>query len=141
MEQQVEEKKEHQYKEAFCLMWYVSNGFQVPGIFGPPRKNIIRIWNSRNGVTPFIVYFNGLEYQHEWWQLDEPKPDYKLKHGDLFFRDATFEECEGFAKRRLEKCKGTQFEIPEGTEQYKEMYESLLLHFKNDSAPIVDIFK
>jgi hypothetical protein len=43
------------HKEAFMLMRYVSEG----------GTEVINIWNSRDGVTPFVCYVNGMKFQHE----------------------------------------------------------------------------
>lgn len=65
------------HAEAFMHMQYMgqSNGKQI----------ILRIWNSRDGVTPFTTYCKeyDLTLQHVEWQGDKFDKDYKPKKGDL----------------------------------------------------------
>lgn len=74
-----ETKTEHRYGEAFCLMLYQ----------GKDSKRIVDIWNSRNGVTPFMVDIDGEQYQHIEFRMDRRVPDHRLRPGDYFFRDVT----------------------------------------------------
>jgi hypothetical protein len=62
--------------ESFCLMWYGTGAGRI------------RIWNSRDGVTPF--YIDG-ERKHENWELDEFRPLYVPAIGDWVFVDLTLE--------------------------------------------------
>jgi hypothetical protein len=52
----------HAHVEAFCLMTYETKDGSVTE----------RIWNSRDGVTPFVVYTRDgkTEMQHVRWQED-----------------------------------------------------------------------
>jgi hypothetical protein len=80
-------KAEHQYGERFCLMLYQ----------GQKTGRIVDIWNSRNGVTPFMVDIDGETYQHVHFQRDRPAPDHQLRPGDYFFRGITEAEAERYA--------------------------------------------
>lgn len=57
-----------QHGEAFRLMLYVETNLPTPANPGPRRpenpKRIL-VWNSRDGVTPFILHLNGCAYEHE----------------------------------------------------------------------------
>jgi hypothetical protein len=67
------------HKEAFCLMEYQD---QVTG-------EIEVLWNSRNGVTPFIITSRaGNEAQHVHWHKDKPDPNYLPPKGMRIFVDA-----------------------------------------------------
>lgn len=96
--------KEHRmavHKEAFCLMWYACKcGHRE------------RIWNSRDGVTPFGIGCTscGDIMRHVNWQEDEPAPNHKLHEGQRFFRNGTPDEAEAIMRRRIEKAKGTRWE-------------------------------
>jgi hypothetical protein len=90
------------HKEAFCLMWYACKAC----------GHRERIWNSRDGVTPFgcnCPSCNGT-LNHVEWHNDTPAPDHKLIPGQRFWRDGTPDEAEAIMRRRIEKAKGTQWE-------------------------------
>lgn len=94
-----------QHSEAFALMWYACEcGHRE------------RIWNSRDGVTPFCgiscpscggkdplrhgkLQRRGLTHVH--WQLDEPAPNHRLIDGQRFFRDGTRDEALRIVDRRI----------------------------------------
>lgn len=71
----------HVQAEAFCLMLYRDTA-----------GNEEWIWNSRDGVTPFIVTSKGgLESQHVEWYRDRYAPNHKPKPGERIFVNQTFE--------------------------------------------------
>lgn len=87
------------HKEAFALMWYAC-----------PCGHRERIWNSRDGVTPFGGLLctscggKGLErhgLSHIDFHLDEYAPDHKLQVGQLFFRDGTAADSIDIIERRI----------------------------------------
>lgn len=93
----------YNHKEAFCLMWYTCTHC----------KHTERIWNSRNGVTPFGAACPSCDtgsIQHMRWDLDEPTPDHVLRIGQKFWRDGTPDEAEAITRRRIDKLKGTKYE-------------------------------
>ena len=102
---------QYQHKEAFALMWYAC-------LCGHRE----RIWNSRNGVTPFggvpcpscrgrdAGYNGGLS--HVDFHLDEPAPDHKLKNGQRFFRDGAADEAVDIVRRRLERFAESGNHVP-----------------------------
>lgn len=87
----------HNHKEAFCHMYYQGKS-EVGAI-------TVRIWNSRDGVTPFYYISEefGIELQHVAWQNDKYDPSYKPKKGDLIWRDYTDEEIIALGKARYAK--------------------------------------
>lgn len=93
------------HKEAFALMLYRCEtcGFEE------------RLWNSRDGVTPFGVDCRrcGNSAYHVEWYRDQVLPDYDPPPGDRYFRDVMPEEARAFMRRRLESGRGTPDEIPE----------------------------
>lgn len=87
----------HNHGEALCLMWYACTcGHQE------------RIWNSRDGVTPFGASCpscgNG-NLTHVRWREDKYSPDHKLVRGQRFWRDGTPDEAEAIMRRRIEKMR------------------------------------
>jgi hypothetical protein len=89
----------HRHAEAFCHMTYES---------ADPRKYIkLRIWNSRDGVTPFCMYSKefGVQLQHSHWASDVCDPTYKPKKGDLIWKTYTEKEAEDSARRTLQRWK------------------------------------
>lgn len=122
-----EQKTEHQYGEAFKLMLYQ----------GQDSKRIVDIWNSRNGVTPFMVKIDGETYQHVHFQLDRSVPNHQLRPGDYFFRDITEAEAERFAARVVDRME------PEASERRRaeliaELAPEMLRHSSGDAHPHLD---
>jgi len=101
---QAEKKSEYRHGEAFCLMWYACQcGHRE------------RIWNSRDGVTPFGLACpscGGTSLQHVDWRADERKPDHVLARGQRYFYDGTTHEAEKFIERRIEKFAEAGHPIP-----------------------------
>jgi hypothetical protein len=68
------------HTEAFCLMKYATKD----------GSEVEYIWNSRDGVTPFMVHSrSGAEMQHVDWQHDRCIPDYEPQIGERIFVDLT----------------------------------------------------
>ena len=76
-----------QHAEAFCLMHYGT---------GPNR---VRIWNSRDGVTPFYI---DDERKHENWNLDVFSPWHVPAVGDRVFIDLTLDVATERRRRYVE---------------------------------------
>lgn len=121
----------HQFKEAFCLMYYENAETKLGFV----------VWNSRNGVTPFNVHEDGKEYQHNHWGMDRPVTNQVyinesiLKKGQRIFRDVTAEEAKQFAIKRLQSAKGTAYEVEEGSDRWNELLESLTKSFGEPGQP------
>lgn len=89
-----EDKCRHQHGEAFCLMWYHCD----------KCGHTERVWNSRDGVTPFgmgCTSCGGPSLQHWRWELDEYAPEHELRDGQRFWRDGTVEEARASLERRF----------------------------------------
>lgn len=72
-------QKTYEHPEAFCLMHYEDD-----------LGNVEIIWNSRDGVTPFIVNSRqGREMKHVRWNTDRRKEDHVPRVGDRVFEDLT----------------------------------------------------
>lgn len=70
MSESASDKAGHKHPEAHCLMQYQCESC----------KDIEIIWNSRNGVTPFIVRCRkcGGSMQHIRWHADTPMPNLRM---------------------------------------------------------------
>lgn len=97
----------HIHGEAFMLMWYECESCV--------HKE--RIWNSRDGVTPFgcaCPSCGGTLY-HKRWSADEYAPKYELRRGQRFWRDGTPDEAEAIMRFRIEKLR-KQYPLSPGKE-------------------------
>jgi hypothetical protein len=76
-------KKKYNHAEAFCVMTYQSDDGTITE----------QLWNSRDGVTPFMIMSRngGRELRHIDWGKDYPQPNYKPLPGKRIFVDATRE--------------------------------------------------
>lgn len=86
--------RQYNHKEAFCLMWYVCEDC----------GHRERIWNSRDGLTPFgtgCPSCGGYQMLHADWHLDERKPNHTLHRGQRFWRDGTLREARATLQRRF----------------------------------------
>ncbi len=95
-------KNGHTYAEAFMLMTYQCEKCGAKEI----------VWNSRDGVTPFMGpecrAFNdsrerqcGGATQHVDWQNDVYKPDYRPIIGDRIWRDGTLDMMRAIKKKMV----------------------------------------
>lgn len=96
----------HQHAEAFCHMQYYGSRVKKTNIDGAkllPVQVSVNVWNSRDGVTPFIMLSKeyAVELQHINWQQDVYDPGYKPKKGDLIWRDYTPAEAEESARKSI----------------------------------------
>ncbi len=89
----------YQHREAFALMWYAC-----------ACGHHERIWNSRDGVTPFGGVLctscggRGMQtrgLKHIEWELDQRAPDHRLVDGQRFFRDGTAADAARIIERRI----------------------------------------
>lgn len=100
---------QYNHGEAFCLMYYQCQ----------TCRHMERIWNSRDGVTPFGMCCtkcgrSSLDggMQHVAFGLDERAPKFRLcVPGQYFWRDGTPEEAAAIMRERLDSCIGTQYEV------------------------------
>ncbi len=104
----------HRHVEAFCLMWYQCKQQSC--------RHLERIWNSRDGVTPFGMQCPSCgepTMTHIAFGSDLYAPDHKLHFGQKFWRDGTPDEAEAFMRKRIDHYKGTEYERT--PEQYAEL--------------------
>lgn len=82
----------YNHAEAFCLMKYATRD----------GKTIEWLWNSRDGVTPFIIRSqSGDEMNHVDFHLDCYLPNYTPLPGERIFVDMTLEMARAYAERRV----------------------------------------
>jgi hypothetical protein len=71
---------EYQHAEAFCVMTYRSDD-------GTEDEEV---WNSRDGVTPFVITLrSGKQATHVNWRSDVHRPDFIPPPGSRVFIDMT----------------------------------------------------
>lgn len=83
----------YQHREGFCLMLYQ----------GKESQRVVDIWNSRDGVTPFMCWFEGEEYRHIAFQFDRCVPNHRPRPGDYFWRNMTYDEALVMATQRVDR--------------------------------------
>jgi len=85
----------YQHAEAFCLMKYRADDGSDEEL----------IWNSRDGVTPFVIILrSGKQAKHVEWYSDQRMPeDYKPFPGMRMFVDLTEERAREAAQRNADK--------------------------------------
>jgi hypothetical protein len=85
----------HFSPEAFCLMSYATDD----------NREMEAIWNSRDGVTPFIVHSSrsGREMRHVDWHRDTYNPNHVPRQGDRIFVDITPEEWERINREQIDR--------------------------------------
>jgi hypothetical protein len=82
------------HQEAFCLMSYVSDDGKTGEL----------LWNSRDGVTPFVVHSrDGVEMTHVDWASDICAPYFRPPPGMRVFVDMTEELALEAARENVEK--------------------------------------
>lgn len=84
----------YKHAEAFCRMLYRADD-------GSGEE---WIWNSRDGVTPFVIAsVSGKAMTHVEWSRDQFVPNYKPKMGERIFVDLTPERARAIAERNAEQ--------------------------------------
>lgn len=114
----------YNHKEAFCLMKY-----QTKDTFLTET-----LWNSRDGVTPFIISStDGREMSHIDWARDRCQPDFHPPKGMRVFVDAT----EDLVRDRLNAYVEKIFAEHDGGywKTREEAYSALLPGWLKDGAP------
>ncbi len=84
--------QQYVHKEAFCLMKYqTEDGSETEWI-----------WNSRDGVTPFVVMSrSGRKMRHVEWARDRQIPEYLPLPGMRIFADLTPERARMIAEKTV----------------------------------------
>lgn len=83
----------HVHGEAFMLMTYRADDGSETEV----------IWNSRDGVTPFVITLrSGKQATHANWGGDRYAPDHKPAVGDRIFVDLTEDRARQHAARNAQ---------------------------------------
>lgn len=81
------------HREAFCQMLYLADD----------GSEMELVWNSRDGVTPFIITLrSGKQATHAHWELDVCNPNYHPAPGERMFVDLTTERARSFATEKVD---------------------------------------
>jgi hypothetical protein len=123
------EQKKYNHGEAFCLMQYLCDTCGVIEI----------LWNSRDGVTPFMIGCRkcpGL-MQHIDWHGDVCAPSHVLKSGDRYFADETVERARSKVEKYIDDVSvGNSLPIPTGDER-KRLADVLVTRWTAPGSPAV----
>lgn len=112
----------HTHSEAFCLMQYQADD----------GSEIEMIWNSRDGVTPFVITLrSGKQARHVNWGQDVYAPDHKPQPGDRIFTDLTPERARRSAARMVDAHPEY---LPADTTR-EEMIDRLAAEYATPGAP------
>lgn len=82
------------HSEGYCHMLYMAED----------GSDEISIWNSRDGVTPFMVTIEDKVYQHVGWNGDVYDAQYMPKEGDYIFVDMSFEKLLEIRLQWWDRC-------------------------------------
>lgn len=122
----------HLHVEAFCLMWYQCRDCQ----------HLERIWNSRDGVTPFGLSCpscGGDGLRHFAFELDEYAPQHQLANYQRFWRDGTPSEAEAIMRRRIESTRPKYPCTPEREAELCVMARQGTTHEFQPGWPTIDV--
>jgi len=90
----VQHQPTYRHGEAFCLMTYRADDRHLEEV----------IWNSRDGVTPFVVNMkDGSPGTHVDWRNDRCVPDHKPAVGDRIFVDLTEQRAHEIAAQQARR--------------------------------------
>lgn len=125
----------HHHAEAFCLMWYACKcGHQE------------RIWNSRDGVTPFCALCPSCgspdemgTLQHVRWRDDLYAPEHEPTHGQRIWIDMTREAAEAYVDRRIAVVKASGVPGDIGNARREALIKDVLGEERGSVAPDLKI--
>ena len=118
------------HTEAFCIMTYRADD-------GTEEE---QIWNSRDGVTPFVISLrSGKSARHVDWHRDEYDPNFKPPAGSRIFVDMTPERAQTIAEANAERYWSDTAAVYNPQEQYRTKADlaQALMHsyLERDGAP------
>ncbi len=131
-----ETPRKYVHGEAFCRMKYARKD----------GSGVEWVWNSRDGVTPFLVGPKGRQgpfgddelLSHVDWHLDQVRPDYKPQPGERVFIDLTPELARANAEKWCDRYwDHPEFPLSEGYATKEEAIESHLRDEARDGAPVI----
>lgn len=114
----------YQHKEAFCLMKYRSDDGTEEEL----------IWNSRDGVTPFVITLRSGKFaRHIEWDKDQCLPDYVPPKNSRIFVDLTKQRARDLVAQTILK-----YEVDGTFAKYgrpKDVEEELFKSYFKPGAP------
>lgn len=122
------EKHGLQHREAFCLMWY-----------GCACGHQERIWNSRDGVTPFGTLCPSCgepNLKHVRWREDVYAPDHKPAAGQRLWVSMTRERAMAIAESRVKQFRDAGRDVEMPAERMQALADSI---FHDGQAPALDL--
>lgn len=100
--------------EAYSLMLYRSESGRE-----------FRIWNTRDGVTPFTCRIDDEEFKHVEWRQDKRTPDFVPKVGMYVFVDLTIEKAVEYRTKYVDRAWNNP-DYPMETEgQWKDKHDAI----------------
>lgn len=137
-------ERQYTHGEAYCLMKYAPS-IRDQTARGTDQRtaakvmydeaNAVTIWNSRDGVSPFMCMIHGIECQHIDWHQDVRVVDHVPQVGDYIFTDMSYEDWEQMERQNIDRWwDGTE----EGDYPLKERYatkEEALAAFMKEFRP------
>ena len=118
----------YNHAEAYCLMKYKCE----------KCGTVETIWNSRDGVTPFIINCekcNG-HMQHIDWNADERKTNYIPKIGQRVFIDMPVDYYKVFCRVRAKQIKDN---VKGNTDKLQKIYNNLVKEYNKNEPFIIKI--
>lgn len=104
----------YQHTEAYCIMFYKCDKCHA----------VERFWNSRDGVTPFVVLRRCAlcqgDMQHFEFHMDECNPDHRPYRGQGVFTDMPDALKRTYAHLRALSFRAEGYEIDADTERAVE---------------------
>lgn len=119
---------EYNYAEAYCLMTYRCEKCGCTEV----------LWNSRDGVTPFIINCekcNG-QMQHTDWNEDKRVENYIPKIGQRVFIDMPLDYYKIFCRVRAKQIKDN---VEGNTDPLQKIYKDLLKEYRKGEPYIIKI--
>lgn len=117
--------------KGFCIMQYECK----------KCGDVEKIYNARGGVTPYLMRCRkcGGESRHVRWNEDIRDTEYTPEPGQRVFFSMPLELARLYARRNLKHWEESDHPPPaEGTEERKELYESLVDDYYHDGeAPCI----
>ncbi len=116
------------HKEAFCLMTYQCD----------ETGECERIWNSRDGVTPFVIPTRDgkASMTHILWDRDRCEPEFCCDRGMRIFVDMPQEVALAYARMHwnmyLERCEAEQIKPHDPENGLQRFFED---YYKDGKAP------
>jgi hypothetical protein len=125
----VEFKITYDHAEAYCHMHYECRA-----------GHVTEIWNSRDGVTPFMLQCLHPECgeiaQHVRWNEDLVDPTYQLQPGDWYFRNGHADDAERILRRRFDgKPLDVDFLVRLGVNSAEDLIQKILQDPENEFRP------